>query len=224
MFTPKSKTAIDQLETELATKRAAHDTAVANFTAVRTRADALADQVAAAAFVGGADLQDLEHELDAAERRARAFASARNAVGIEIRELEQRLNHEKTRDKREAVARYLESIADEIVAVVAEFGRAWHGFRGCSESSAFPDLLSFAAMDLVRLFPHNRFLGAGAIASSDPEKWVATIRAFAAEIRNGRRCFELGATATEIAKARAASDNNVWVAIAAGARRLLKTA
>ena len=224
MFTPKSKTAIDQLETELATKRAAHDTAVANFTAVRTRADALADQVAAAALVGDFDLQDLEHELDAAERRARAFASARNAVGIEIRELEQRLDHEKTRDKREASAKYLEGIADQIDAVVAELRPGMARLQGLMESSAFPELLSFADLNLARILPHNLFLGAGALASSDPEKWIATIRAYAAEIRSGQRSFELGATATEIATARAASDNTVWTAIAAGTRRLLKTA
>ena len=92
------------------------------------------------------------------------------------------------------------------------------------ESSSFPDLLSFAELNLARIFPHNVFLGSGAIASDDPEKWIATIRAFAAEIRNGQRSFELGPTATQIAEERAASDNRVWTAIAAGTRRLLKTA
>ena len=95
-------------------------------------------------------------------------------------------------------------------------------FQAALESSGFPDLLSFADLNLARIFPHNIALGSGAIASGDPELWISTIRAYAAEIRNGTRSFELGPTATEIARDRAASDTNVWTAIAAGTRRLLK--
>ena len=92
------------------------------------------------------------------------------------------------------------------------------------ESSGFPDLISFADLNLARIFPHNVALGAGAIASNDPELWTSTIRTFAQEIRDGRRSFALGETATQIAQGRVASDNTVWTAIAAGTRRLLKTA
>ena len=212
------------LESELNAKRAAHETAVANFTETRDKADVLADRVARAALTGDLDLQNLEAELDAAERRARAFASARNAVGGEIRELESRINLEKTRDKSESAAKYLESIADEIVTLVADLRPGVAKLQALMEAAAFADLLSFADLNLARIFPHNIFLGSGALASSDPERWVETIRAFAAEIRDGRRSFELGETATQIAQARAASDTNVWTAIAAGTRRLLKTA
>ena len=224
MFTSKSKTAIDQLETELTAKRDAHEKAVSNFAETRDKADRLADLVAHAALSGDFDLQNLESELDAAERRARAFASARNQVGAEIRELEQRLDHEKNRGQRETAARHLEGIADQIDAVVTELRPGMAKLQSSMEAVGFPDLLAFADLNLARIFPHNVFLGAGAIASGDPELWVETIRRYAAEIRSGQRSFELGPTATEIATARAASDNTVWTAIAAGTRRLLKTA
>ena len=226
---PMFKTKIDgqhlaELESELAGKRKAHALAVSNFAETRDRADALADKVARAALTGDLDLQNLEAELDAAERRARAFASARNQVGAEIRELAARLDHEKTRGQRETTARYLEAIADQIVRLVAELRPGMARLQAAMEASGFPDLLSFADLNLARIFPHNVFLGAGAIASGDPELWVETIRRYAAEIRSGTRSFELGETATQIAEARAASDDTVWRAIAAGTRRLLKTA
>jgi hypothetical protein len=210
------------LETELTTKRTAHATAVANFATTRDKADRLADLVAHAALTGDFDLQNLEAELEAAERRARAFASARNQVGGEIRELEARLAMEKTRGDREASARYLEGVADQIVSLVADLRPGMARLQAAMESSGFPDLLSSADLNLVRIFPHNVSMGAGAIASGDPELWVETIRRYAAEVRSGQRGFELGPTATQIAHDRAASDTNVWVAIADGARRLLK--
>ena len=223
----KTKTDGDKLaalESELATKRKAHDLAVSNFTETRTKADKLADLVAHAALSGDFDLQNLESELDAAERRARAFASARNQVGAEIRELEARLDLERTRGNRDATASHLESIADQIAAVVAELRPGMAKLQAAMESAAFPDLLASADLNLVRIFPHNVALGCGAIASGDPELWISTIRAFAQEVRDGRRSFALGETAAQIATARAASDNTVWTAIAAGTRRLLKTA
>ena len=224
MFTSKSKTAIDQLETELSAKRTAHDLAVANFAETRDKADTLADRVARAALTGDLDLQNLEAELEAAERRARAFASARNQVGIEICELEGQLEVEKTRDKREAAAKYLENVADQIAAVVAELRPGMAKLQSSMEAVGFPDLLAFADLNLAQIFPHNIALGSGAIASNDPELWTSTIRTFAQEIRDGKRSFALGETATEIAQGRVASDNTVWTAIAAGTRRLLKTA
>ena len=138
MFASKSKTAIDQLETELSAKRQSHDTAVANFTETRDKADVLADKVARAALTGDFDLQNLEAELDAAERRARAFASARNQVGAEIRELEQRLDHEKNRGQRETAARHLEGIADQIDAVVADLRPGMVRLQGLMEARVSP--------------------------------------------------------------------------------------
>ena len=213
-----------KLESELNAKRQAHGLAVTNFTATRAKADALADQVAAAALVGDFDLNDLESSLDACERRCRAFAAARNAVGTEIREIESLIVLEKTRGQREEAALYLESVADQIDAVVAELRPGTAKLQSSMEAVGFPDLLAFADLNLARIFPHNVALGCGAIASGDPELWTSTIRAFAAEIRSGKRSFELGETATQIAQGRVASDNTVWTAIAAGTRRLLKTA
>ena len=181
MFKIKHDGRLAELENELAAKRDAHSKALANFTETRDKADTLADKVARAALTGDFDLQNFEAELDAAERRARAFASARNQVGGEIRELEARLAMEKTRGDREASAKYLDNIADQIAAVVAELRPGMARLQAAMESSGFPDFLAYAAIDLVRIFPHNVALGAGAIASGDPELWTSTIRRYAAE-------------------------------------------
>ena len=194
-----------ELESDLATKRQAHALAVSNFTATRDKADTLADRVARAALTGDLDLQNLETELKSVERRCRAFASARNAVGGEIREIEALIVLEKTRGQREAAAQYLESVADQIDAVVAELRPGMAKLQSSMEAVGFPDLLAFADLNLARIFPHNVALGCGAIASDDPKLWTSTIRAFAQEIRDGKRSFQLGETAMEIAQGRVAS-------------------
>ena len=168
----------------------------------------------------------MKQELDAAERRARAFASARIRRPPKSGNWNQRLDHEKTRDKAGSGGgntwkalptrspRWLPSCG----LGCRTSSRLWKVFR------FFPALLSFADLNLARIFPHNVALGRWGYC-----EWVilncgsATIRAFAQEIRDGRRSFELGETATQIAQGRVASDNNVWTAIAAGTRRLLKT-
>ena len=140
-------------KSDLATKRQAHALAVSNFTATRDKADTLADRVARAALTGDLDLQNFETEVESVERRCRAFASARNAVGGEIREIEALIDLEKTRGQREAAAKYLESIADQIDAVVTELRPGMAKLQSSMEAVGFPDLLAFADLNFARIFP-----------------------------------------------------------------------
>ena len=90
-----------ELEAELTAKRTAHDLAVSNFATTRDKADALADKVARAALTGDLDLQDLELELAAAERRSRAFPAPATRSALKFANLKRG----STTRRREAAAR-----------------------------------------------------------------------------------------------------------------------
>ena len=111
---------LSALKSELNAKRAAHETAVANFTETVTRptswltvSPAPHSLATSTRKISKPNLMrpkgGLGHLQVRATRSAAKFAS-----------LKSRINLEKTRDKSKSAAKYLESIADEIVTLVAD--------------------------------------------------------------------------------------------------------